>query len=73
MNYCRKCQSDYEKPGTCNCFAEGTQGWIAPTTLPFNLIYPGTSPWTNPIYISPTILPMSPYKYETTCGTVGWS
>ena len=21
MNYCRKCQSDYEKPGTCNCFA----------------------------------------------------
>jgi len=22
MNYCRKCQSDYEKPGTCNCFAE---------------------------------------------------
>ena len=22
MNYCRKCQSDYEKPGTCNCFAD---------------------------------------------------
>lgn len=21
MNHCRKCQSDYEKPGTCNCFA----------------------------------------------------
>lgn len=22
MNYCRKCQSDYDRPGTCNCFAE---------------------------------------------------
>lgn len=21
MNYCRKCQSDYSTPGTCNCFA----------------------------------------------------
>jgi hypothetical protein len=21
MNHCKKCQSDYEKPGTCNCFA----------------------------------------------------
>lgn len=21
MNYCRKCQSDYSQPGTCNCFA----------------------------------------------------
>lgn len=23
MNHCRRCESDYEKPGTCNCFAEG--------------------------------------------------
>ena len=22
MNHCRRCDSDYEKPGTCNCFAE---------------------------------------------------
>jgi len=22
MNHCRKCDSDYEQPGTCNCFAE---------------------------------------------------
>lgn len=22
MNLCRRCESEYEKPGTCNCFAE---------------------------------------------------
>lgn len=22
MNHCRRCDSDYDKPGTCNCFAE---------------------------------------------------
>lgn len=37
MNFCTKCRSTYEKPGTCNCFAPSpvpgiTQPiWIRPT------------------------------------------
>lgn len=34
MNYCRKCQSDYEKPGTCNCFAERADLRIALDVAP---------------------------------------
>ena len=39
MNYCRKCQSDYEKPGTCNCFAPQA---ATPQWSPF---YPNYTPW----------------------------
>ena len=63
MNYCRKCQSDYEKPGTCNCYA-GTQ-----PMKPVQPFFP-YSPWERPIYPSPTVKPWSPYEYDTTCGTV---
>lgn len=27
MNYCTKCQSHYQQPGTCNCFAP-VQTWV---------------------------------------------
>ncbi len=53
MNYCRRCESDYEKPGTCNCYAEDTMKW-----KPRVVTYPGTSPWQYPIYVpSPTFYP----------------
>lgn len=47
MNYCRKCQSDYEKPGSCNCFAEQPPRQAAPPVYvpypyPFYPSYPGT-------------------------------
>lgn len=32
MNHCRRCDSDYEKPGTCNCFA--TQAGYTARVLP---------------------------------------
>lgn len=74
MNYCRKCQSDYEKPGTCNCFAEKQADGVPAPFFPYSPwerpIYPGTSPWQNPLYVpSPTFYPTSPYRYDTTCGT----
>jgi hypothetical protein len=50
MNYCTKCESYYQKPGTCNCYAaprvEITQPltpYIYPTTVPY-------IPWTTPHY-----------------------
>ncbi len=72
MNYCTKCKSFYEKPGTCNCYAEQTapvapSPWVYPTyPLP---PYPPTFYPVQPT--SPTTVPFSPFKYETTCGTVG--
>lgn len=50
MNYCRKCQSDYSAPGTCNCFAP-----IRVAPLP-------TIPWQQPVvpYIGDP-LPCVPY------------
>jgi len=35
MNYCTKCESFYQKPGTCNCFA-GTQPAITITPQPYD-------------------------------------
>lgn len=51
MNYCRKCQSDYSAPGTCNCFAP-----IRVAPLP-------TIPWQQPVvpYIGDPIPSPSPY------------
>jgi hypothetical protein len=42
MNYCRKCQSDYEKPGTCNCFAPAAAAAPLPWTITPQPYYP---PW----------------------------
>jgi hypothetical protein len=44
MNYCRKCQSDYEKPGTCNCFAPQA-AQPTPVFVPWTVTYPW---WTVP-------------------------
>ena len=38
MNFCRRCQSEYENPGTCNCYAEGTQ--LGKDVVPFP-VFPG--------------------------------
>lgn len=41
MNYCYKCQSLYEKPGTCNCFAQ-------PAVLPNPQQSPSIPDWLRP-------------------------
>ncbi len=68
MNYCRRCESDYEKPGTCNCFAE-KQADNVPAP-----IYQNPPFWVQPLYVPPTPYPdwtYYPYpfrQHETTCG-----
>lgn len=49
MNYCTKCESFYQKPGTCNCFA-GTQPAITITPQPSTPTHPWPSytPWVYP-------------------------
>lgn len=54
MNYCHKCQSHYEKPGTCNCFAEKPPEQPAPVYVPYPY-YP-----VYPIYPAPW--PAYPYE-----------
>lgn len=34
MNYCHRCESHYEKPGTCNCFAQTQPVVPAPVYVP---------------------------------------
>lgn len=61
MNYCRKCQSDYQQPGTCNCFAPlhvGPPLQVMPGVVP---IVP-TIPW---VPVHPTFPPCIPW-YQTT-------
>jgi len=53
MNHCHRCNSDYEKPGTCNCYA------------PFPVLAP--QPYRIPYIPPPTIWPQpttapDPYK-----------
>lgn len=50
MNHCRRCDSDYEKPGTCNCYA--------PNALPVAPILPWV-PWIP--YVPPQ--PWYPYPW----------
>ena len=62
MNYCTKCQSYYEKPRTCNCFA--AQGESQPWTVPLSP-YQGTF---YPVWPQETTYRPSPYTYPfTTC------
>lgn len=60
MNHCRRCDSDYEKPGTCNCFADEPPKQVVPT-------YPALHPiWVVPVQVyNPP--PFYPY---TTSGTI---
>lgn len=46
MNYCRKCQSDYEKPGTCNCFAPQQAAPAYP--WPYTPYIPYSPVWITP-------------------------
>lgn len=59
MNYCRKCQSDYDRPGTCNCFASPT---AAPSPQPWVPV-PGTTtipvPYTPPAWVPVTVRPFT--------------
>jgi len=58
MNHCRRCDSDYEKPGTCNCYA--TTQPVVPlnpgiTYIPIPFVPPpqpntAPAPWTPTIY-----------------------
>ena len=48
MNHCRRCESDYEKPGTCNCFAEKQEP--SPVFVP---VWPQPW-WAGPYYWGPT-------------------
>jgi hypothetical protein len=58
MNYCTKCESMYQKPGTCNCFA-ATQPAITITPQPYD---PNSTaqPWSP----SPTVGPWWQDYYE---------
>ena len=38
MNYCTKCASLYQTPGTCNCYAQAQP--VVPFTLPIYPTYP---------------------------------
>jgi hypothetical protein len=59
MNHCRRCDSDYEKPGTCNCFVgKVTVTPFTPTTT--TPLVPNTVPW--PSAPKPYEWPASPYR-----------
>lgn len=53
MNHCRNCNSDYEKPGTCNCFAPQR---VPALSLPIYPVYLPHLPW-------------QPYPYPNYPGT----
>ena len=63
MNYCHRCQSHYEKPGTCNCFAE------KPAPEPIQVTPPLTYPWVYPIYIPWKTYPDTWEPWRITWGT----
>lgn len=65
MNYCRKCQSDYEKPGTCNCFAPQQ---ATPAFVPYVPYYPWTVTPYRPWWVPTTL---TPYTGPTT--TITWA
>lgn len=46
MNYCTKCESYYQKAGTCNCFVEAKQ-------QPATLDWTWTPWWVYPVYREP--------------------
>jgi hypothetical protein len=61
MNYCRRCESDYEKPGTCNCFAEGSDATPAEV-----------KPWTPPFGAGTIVYPVVPYPVYPYWGSGWW-
>jgi len=78
MNFCTKCESYYQQPGTCNCFAA-----VKPFLWPFEVNptptvpgdYTGDPPPAPPYKITCGSAPTSahwpsPYEFPNTCGTV---
>jgi hypothetical protein len=60
VNFCTKCASYYQTPGTCNCYA-----------MPSGITWPSTVPWT-PSPLQPTIispLPNTIVTWTPTCTT----
>lgn len=49
MNHCHDCNSDYQTPGTCNCFAPGGKRWVAPCQ-PYVPMVPLIPVPTMPVY-----------------------
>lgn len=69
MNHCRRCDSDYEKPGTCNCYAPTFTQLLPspyvhpPTTVIIPTVWP--SPATTPLpWVSPYWNQGGSVKYE---------
>lgn len=66
MNYCTKCSSYYENPGTCNCYA--TPVIAQPYTpsvpiYPWYPIYPSIpNPWYTPAYPYITVTTGTEFK-----------
>lgn len=56
MNFCTKCASYYQQPGTCNCFAP-------PKVQPYS---PETFPNVSPPWIQPNTAPFYPFGYPGT-------
>lgn len=54
MNHCRRCDSDYNTPGTCNCYAPLLPSSPLPISIPSPTLTPNPSPW--PLVV-PTIWP----------------
>ena len=67
MNYCTKCQSLYEKPGTCNCYAVGGVRVTYPTS-PYQLDTTA-APWCPNCHGYHT----GPCQRWTTCSSVSIS
>lgn len=61
MNHCHDCNSDYARPGSCNCFAPGGKRYAAPMTIPGGVQpYVPPAPYPTPITIPPTPVPWTP-------------
>ena len=52
MNFCTKCASYYQTPGTCNCFAQAQPAVTQP--IPF-----GPYPWNPPMWTGPRLTRVS--------------
>lgn len=79
MNHCRKCDSDYEKPGSCNCFAAAKvavtiesadywRGYADGQRQARGWSYTPTPHWTTP-YWTTTVAP----NVNPTTTTVTWT
>ena len=72
MNYCTKCASYYQNPGTCNCYAPRTFGtWTCPcnTSGICNCIRSTPWTWTTTGPVTPNGTTFTTYNNSTCCMT----